>query len=379
MYSTYNKYKNPKLKKRENNSKLSSIPEKIGEGTYGCIYKPSLECSEKTYNILDYDHLVGKFGNLESNEDELKSTKLIEKIDPKNEFHLPTPILCRPKTSGIDFHTCDIRVQDKSLLVMHDGGYDLANFCKNHLTTWVKTNKISVFWKEFSKLFYGLIVFKKKGIVHYDLKPQNILFNPEKNRMVYIDFGLMSTKSQILNDGKLGYEGSFHWSYPLDNYYLNKRHYDEFMSEPIENKKKYAEIFLKKINDQNIQDIMIGDKIDMHHPRAFVSFFKDINYTNDLLKLEKMDINIFFNTLINYKGTYEEFANRTVDTIDIYGLGMTIQFVAIDFYNKKLIKQDFFKDITTLAFSMYNFNFMERINDPNLLYKLYNRIYKKHF
>uniref|UniRef100_A0A6C0H5A2 Protein kinase domain-containing protein n=1 Tax=viral metagenome TaxID=1070528 RepID=A0A6C0H5A2_9ZZZZ len=371
MYSTYYKYGNPKIKKR-------SIPEKIGEGTYGCIYKPSLECVNNEYNILDYDNLVGKYGDLESNKEELKSTELIEKIDPKNEFHLPTPILCKPKTSGIDFHTCDVKVNNGSLLVMHNGGYDLSNFCKNYLMTWLKTNKISIFLKEFSKLFYGLIVFKKKGIIHYDLKPQNILFNPEKNRIVYIDFGLMTKKNSIINDGKMGYEGSFHWSYPLDNYYLNKKHYDEFMGESMENKKMYADVFLKKINGQEIKDKMIDDKLKIHHPRAFVSFFKDINYGNNLLKIEKTDIDIFFNTLINYRGTYDEFADKTVDTIDIYGLGMTLQFVINILFDKGIIKKELFNELTILSYSMYNFNFEERMDNPELLYKMYNKIIKKY-
>jgi serine/threonine protein kinase len=381
MYSTYNKYKNPKLKTR---SKKTASPEKIGEGTYGCIYKPSLECSEKAYNILDYDNLVGKYGALDSNKDELKSTELIEKIDPKNEFHLPTPILCKPKTTGIDFQSCDVKVKpgETSLLVMHDGGYDLSHFCKDFLMEWKKKNKVSIFWKEFAKLFYGLIVFKKKGIVHYDLKPQNILFNPIKNKMVYIDFGLMTTRNKIILDGRMGYEGSFHWSYPMDNYYLNKVHFEEFMNEPVEIKKKYASVFLKKINDKGMttaEELQINEKMDIHHPRAFVSFFNDINYTDNLLTLEKVDIDLFFNTMISYTGGYEWFANKTVDTIDIYGLGMTLQFVAIFFYKKKLITIGFFKEVTMLAYSMYNFNFVEREVNPEVLYKNYNAILRKHY
>ena len=51
--------------------------------------------------------------------------------------------------------------------------------------------KVNEFWVESHRLFRGLLVFKKYGIVHHDLKPQNLVYNIKTGRINFIDFGHM--------------------------------------------------------------------------------------------------------------------------------------------------------------------------------------------
>jgi serine/threonine protein kinase len=52
----------------------------------------------------------------------------------------------------------------------------------------------------FHHLLMGLKLFKDNGVVHRDIKPQNIVYNPETKKMMYIDFGLTTTKDNIIQE-----------------------------------------------------------------------------------------------------------------------------------------------------------------------------------
>lgn len=62
----------------------------IGEGSYGCVHKPSLHC--KNNSEIDYDDYVSKIMKNKDAENELKEFVTIGRYDPTNEFHLGSPI-----------------------------------------------------------------------------------------------------------------------------------------------------------------------------------------------------------------------------------------------------------------------------------------------
>ena len=68
----------------------------VGEGSFGCVHKPSLECKEPN---IDYTNMVSKIMTRDSAKDELKEFKLLDKIDKEHKHFLGTPIKCNVKNS----------------------------------------------------------------------------------------------------------------------------------------------------------------------------------------------------------------------------------------------------------------------------------------
>ena len=68
----------------------------IGEGGYGCVHQPSIHCKKPPKPNFKYTNYVSKIMENKEAIKELHEFVIIEKIDPKNEYHLDKPILCAP-------------------------------------------------------------------------------------------------------------------------------------------------------------------------------------------------------------------------------------------------------------------------------------------
>jgi hypothetical protein len=76
----------------------------IGEGTYGCIHEPSLECKNKSikYNKKISKILLKKYAKKEMNE-----YNMLSKIDKKHDYYLGNPILCDPTNNEYNLKSID--------------------------------------------------------------------------------------------------------------------------------------------------------------------------------------------------------------------------------------------------------------------------------
>ena len=63
----------------------------IGEGTYGCVHKPSLKCKSNTVN---YKNKISKVLTTKHANVEMKEYNTISNIDKKKHFYLGKPIKC---------------------------------------------------------------------------------------------------------------------------------------------------------------------------------------------------------------------------------------------------------------------------------------------
>jgi serine/threonine protein kinase len=91
-----------------------------------------------------------------------------------------------------------------------------------------KQRKLDMFWKHASHMLKGIALFQKHGILHHDVKPQNIVFNMKNEHIRFIDFGFMekiNTIKQKCIKNKHYIAAYPFWSYPFEFPYLNKERY----------------------------------------------------------------------------------------------------------------------------------------------------------
>ena len=129
----------------------------IGEGTYGCVHKPSIHCKTPPKPGFNYNNYVSKIMKTKNAETELAEFVIIGKLDPTNEYHLGEPILCKPqlaeetlkkdisKCKHIDFSDVEAHPDKYSLLVLKFGGPDLKALCNKYLIKYLEKGQILIF------------------------------------------------------------------------------------------------------------------------------------------------------------------------------------------------------------------------------------------
>jgi hypothetical protein len=307
-------------------------PNIIGQGTYGCVHRPSLTCSKKPK--VSYHNKTSKLLSKRDATKELKEYKNVSDADPRDEFYLGKPIKCPPDTlvpSNVTAaQKCNLAnyagfsLDRYNLLIMGDGGENIYTYAAslNDLDpSPTITNKCELFLLESLRLFKGLLIFKQKGLVHHDLKPQNIVYNESKNRLNFIDFGLMTQKKEILDlcersSTKYWFGDRVHWSFPWEIEFLFKNLYNRLIGLPKE--KRFVE-FQNRLDRIKKNADHYGQHINWFLPYLFNN--RRPEFAQKSLKITGEDYKEFY---VNSELTYEDFAEKCVDTIDSYGLGFAM-------------------------------------------------------
>ena len=361
----------------------------LGEGAYGCVHKPSLHCTTIPDATFDYSNYVSKLMKTKNAQSELQEFVTIHKYDPQDEYHLGTPKICKPDLnltgSMKDIQKCE-RIYPKlakdkdnySLLLLKYGGPDLKNFCKEEIDKFLKTKKAEKsdkFWLEAHHLIKGLQFFKDNGIVHNDLKPQNILYDMKKNKLSFIDFGLMRTKAEVIRASKenRNHLANFHWSFPIECGFMNYNNYSQYKRSPSRR---------ALVKDELINMIVLGDtqnraNLDIPKPGAFELFFSYINLSGkDMTAAAKYG---FYDSEFgafeqHVKLPYDDYLDKIIDTIDVYGLGFTLQYILNCFKRHNAVSEDFFTKCSGLFVKMFDPEITTRVTDIKALLDEYEDI-----
>jgi hypothetical protein len=73
-------------------------------------------------------------------------------------------------------------------------------------------------------------------------------------------------------------------------------------------------------------------------------------------------------------GYYLNFLEKTIDSIDIYGLGFSLQYVINHFKRKNMLELNEYMRLSSFFSKMYDFNSETRVRDTDLLLKEYDII-----
>ena len=360
----------------------------VGEGTYGCVHNPPLNCKGKT------DRPSGdKVTKLMKDEEatvELKEYDAVKRADPNNDYYLGTPESCTVDNNAYNKQSAvkcrrlkeaDPQIVHNlskyTLLIMENGGDNLELFSKKLAqgsNSRERVVQIERFWLEAHRVLLGVKVFLDHGIIHHDLKPQNIVYNEKTNRINFIDFGLIQEKKTMIQDAaksKYGF-GKYHWSFPLECKFLNKNAYDKYAG--------YSDKFKTDHLKSIAGSLKAGGDTEASDAIRFYLHYA-ANDSGSFLNLEKATTNLlkqFGETLLHVitpgQVPYETLVNKCVDTFDSYGVGFALLDVLKNAYKKMDINLSI--DFSKLFLDMTNANIMKRISIETAIHR-YEEILEK--
>jgi len=169
--------------------------ELINQGSYGCIYKPGLKC-----NVEKEEKREGELTKLQIlNEFSIKEMEIGKKIMekyPKDYMEDFSPIIescvdIDVKEIETEIKSCEALRGEKEKIVLNrmkdEGKETLSEVLIN-----TKSKKISVrqYFYTLLKVLESVERLNKIGIIHLDIKGNNIMYNERMGRPKIIDFGL---------------------------------------------------------------------------------------------------------------------------------------------------------------------------------------------
>jgi hypothetical protein len=349
---------------------LSRKPEIIGEGAYGCVYKPALTCKNKEFDSENREYnKISKLMRHAELADEMAEYNILDRIDRNNSFNLGKPKVCIPENTAYNLEAmkgCKITKNERNfdklkLMLIDYGGNDLALYgekVKHYTVNSENIIKMEKFWIEIHRAFYGIKIYNERGYVHRDIKPHNIVYNEEKNRINFIDFGLMgkiSDMKQKAIESRFDFDTQY-WIWPFEMEYINRNQYNYFAKKSLVEKEK----IFKKIQD-NINAKRNDKKTEIIG--LFASFiFNKNNRTN--VESTKKIMNGYQITLTKYltldsnDSAYKRMLDKTCKTIDTYGLGITLLYMLTN--SQHLLPARLVDDFTILFFKMIDSDMYRR-------------------
>jgi serine/threonine protein kinase len=351
---------------------MNTEPKVIGKGSYGCVHKPSLKCKTRKVN---YKNKISKYMLKKHAKTEMNEYNIIEKADPQKYTYLGKPTQCIPDDNSNNVNAianCNLgnNINNFSILVMNDGGENLEDFSirfgKNPVTNENK-NKIELFWIEAQRILYGLTLFLQKDIIHHDLKAQNIVYNEETNRINFIDFGFMRTKSKMMFDCKnsISKTAIKHWSFPPELYLMNDNSFKKVSNWAPETKRKFINNVINNMeNEENISY------------RIFLSIAFGHLSRHERKNNQKIVMNDFQEFVDDMKPElYDDYLNKSLNTIDVYGTGIGLITVLV--HTAKFINFELQNDLSELCTRMVSYYLPYRYEPTELLHE-YENIISKH-
>lgn len=313
----------------------------IGSGSYGCAIKPGFSCSA-TNEVVDKS-ISKLFSEEMAYKEEVDINRRVALLDKNYKFTLKMISNCQITPAYINSNVTDINkckiIENKSKIyqiVYEYGGMDLHKlFIQSHIISAYPNLNIYEFFKKVNEILKGLELLLKNGLVHRDIKMENILYNGEK--IILIDFGLLTTVGEVYNKRNLelyyDVENKFH--YPNEIVLLSglllKRELSDTNTPLIHTLLKLVAIFTKsyknKFNQtpEYLREIERLNSYLFAKSTAYNSYFKS-TYNKETISLFDMD----------------EITLNIAKKFDIYQIGIVIYqliITMITIYNPDEIKK----------------------------------------
>jgi serine/threonine protein kinase len=367
----------------------------IGEGGYGCVHKPSLKC--KSSSKTSYKNKVSKVLFSTFAKKELKEYDKIGRIDKTKQFYLGKPKDCqfntKDKENQNSLNKCSVAEdmlktpEDLTLLIMEDGGINLEIYANqfvtmgNSKTQFDNIKRVEIFWMEAFRLLLGIKELLQHGIVHNDLKPQNIVYDEKKQRINLIDFGLMSVIDDIITSSSHNtnyYANQTYWAYPLETSLYNKIKFDKFCEM---NQSEREEYIIKLCKDTSVKTFLFYENQCITDKERMKTYLNDL-YSFFIFNFNYPKTNDYVLSRQEYeKENHLQFLVNSLSTIDIYGLGISFNYMFSK--TRHLLNEGMRKEFSKLFYLMITPNPYKRIKIDSLVnsYEMIlktNGLFEKH-
>jgi len=239
-------------------------PKFIGQGTYGCIYKPIIPClNTHPTNIKGKGKNKKYISKLQINqvdsEREFKLGKIImEKIKKYNTMFAPIIESCpidikvinQTELEKCDLITKNIETGKKSEFKAYKMQYAGKQSLGNYLLSLLSSSPKKIIKQMIKTHIYLLKSLDKLSkltppFIHYDLKDNNIMYDEKLNIPIIIDFGLSF---------ELNPEKEYNNTIAYDQYYVFYEKYPPWCIELVLLSYIVQKIINNKINNQNISE-----------------------------------------------------------------------------------------------------------------------------
>lgn len=266
----------------------------IASGSYGCVFRPALKCVERTsIGTRSVGKVFQDEGGFETEKGVMDTVK---RIDPNGDFTIAASGSCtvnpnkyRPKD---DVSKCPIINPENpnKQLIMKYGGKSLDMLVFDKTITKAAFVKLL---KLMHPIFKGLLAFQTHGVIHQDIKPDNIMYDGKK--LYLIDFGIMS-------------QAATHYKNPKKNHMLNA----DYPYFPPEYKCMY---YLNKSVDHVISKYLDNFVFSIHIAG------KVVNLPVAIQKYLGLDIDEEVRAMF---GKMKKAAAISPQVVDVYQLGLSI-------------------------------------------------------
>lgn len=182
----------------------------ISEGGYGCVFHPKISCTGKETSNTKYISKIQKENFYSDNE--LYISSIIKKIPNYENFFSVVLSSCKvtlSKISSDDISKCKNTLHGVKSAVLFNLKYinnmnlhsilTSRKLLNNYLANDSYSAKHTIFivintFKMILKIINRLI---ENQIIHYDIKPDNILYDIDRNIPIIIDFGISIHKAKL--------------------------------------------------------------------------------------------------------------------------------------------------------------------------------------
>jgi serine/threonine protein kinase len=342
---------------------MNKSPKVLGEGSYGCIHRPPLKCKSPSSVITEGK--VSKLIRKKEAETELKEYNLIQQADPEHQYYLGKPDVCDVDDSQANIAAiskCEMKkavledMDNYQLLVMEYGGKNIQEYGRElrdlNKVTDAHRKLAQEFWVDFHQIMRGIQMLLKHRLVHHDMKTPNVLYCQKQRRMYLIDFGLMESIPESIQEcRKNTYEMDINWWYfPYDSIWLTRR---AFMDEIHELYEPSLPRYIKRKFTWKYEE-------DSEINNWMYSLQRMVQFTEEELNAAIDDFAEFVTeTRENLDdGAYNRFVNQYFMTLDVYGLGVAgLELLG---YTRKLVPDAFYHSARTFFLGLASFHPMRR-------------------
>lgn len=195
-------------------------PHLISEGSYGCVYHPSVSCKSNKTNSK-FITKIQRYVN--TSEKESLNSKKIKKIRNYRQYFGPIESSCFLSISKIqneEIKKCEFIMEKPSEKFLSNRiRYVGSNTLGEYLTKQIKLSPkkwIRNVFLGYLHLLKALVLLEKAKMVHLDLKENNILIDQVSNEPIVIDFGLSFSYEDVNDNDNLEQQRKVFFTYATD-------------------------------------------------------------------------------------------------------------------------------------------------------------------